>query len=119
MNEHLRQTGRTTRLIEKAVHEARAGRAVHILVAQSPQGKLLAKRVDDLWQHLYPGDRGHGIKVELPMPGFNWNYMRPINAHPNCVFLVDHTLAEAHIEEIQKDINKLAKLAAKLYPLTV
>lgn len=118
MNEHLRQTGRTTRMLERAMMEALHGHAVYVL-ADSPYTRLLARQFEDMWRK-HHGSRLHGVKFETPSSvGFDWDQMRQPSAHPNCVFLLDHTIVEREIQQIQKTIERLATKAAQLYPLTV
>jgi hypothetical protein len=119
MNDALRQTGRTTRLIEKAVQLAHEGRAVYI---HTPERcvRRTQKQVDETWEKLWPG-RPHGIKVEAPHPHaqFNWWEMRVLGAHPNSVWLVDHYLVERRIQLLQDQMAELAKEIGRIYPLTV
>lgn len=128
MNDALRQTGRTTRMIEKAIQESRAGRAVYVLVPYRHMVIDLQHQVDEAFEKTWPG-RAHGIKVEWLDPkgegglgalqGFDWRSLRIPSAHPNCVWLLDHSLAEIRIQMLQDQIAELAKRAGQLYPLTV
>lgn len=120
MNEQLRQTGRSTRTVERAVQLASQGRAVYIVTAP-PQAVMTMRQVDELWAH--HGRRGvHGIKVETPESlgeGFNWDTLRIHNAHPNSEFLVDHFIIEKRIVYLQRRMAVIAAEVGKLYPLTV
>lgn len=121
MNDALRQTGRTTRLIEKAVHQASCGFAVYVVVGQSQMIRRLQEQVQEIWDRLWPGRGPHGIKVETlqGLGSFDFREMRTRGAHPNSVFLVEHTLAEARIESLQRQMAALAEEVRRLYPLTV
>lgn len=118
MNEALRQTGRTTRLVERAMHEAAGGRAVYILV-DLRQVAQLERQVHETWQRLWPHRGAHGIRVDVIGAGFDWRALRYPDAHPNCVFLVDHYRLEIEIAAIQREIEARAKLASHLYQFTV
>jgi hypothetical protein len=121
MNELLRQTGRTTRLMEKAVQLARQGRAVYVVVSSRAEAGIGQRVVNKLWVHLH-GPRAHGIKVEtLKDLGdrFDWEQMRVVGSHPNCEFLLDHYVVEQHIEQLRLGIARRVDTIAKLYPHTV
>jgi hypothetical protein len=120
MNSALMQTGRTTRMIEKAVQLARAGRAVYVLVSYQNYVEDMEHRIQEVWDRMYPGSV-HGIKVEGPKSGtgFDWKRMRTPGAHPNCEFLLDHDLVEHRIEALHDQMADLAKEIGRLYPLTV
>lgn len=83
----LRGTGRTTRLLEHAKKLAREGRAVYVIAGNAR---------DALRLQMLCGEPTLGIKFETPRsPGnFDWEQMRMIGAHPNCVVLVDHHAIE-------------------------
>lgn len=126
MNEHLRQTGRTTRLVEQACREAYAGRAVYLLVPGHDQVRWMEDFVNRTWAKMVNEARPHGIKVENMRHWddhrlWDWAEMQPMprNHHSNCLFLVDHTAVEIRLEQVQRDIKHLAELAGKLYPHTV
>lgn len=120
MNEHLRQTGRSTRLLEKAMYEAMCGRAVYVVALTDAHAKDLRYRFGVLWEK-HQGGRPHGVKFETPgrLGNFDWRTMSLPLAHPNCVLLLDHTVVERRIAHINEDIQRLVAEAAKLYPLTV
>lgn len=127
MNEALRHTGRTTRLLEHACRAAEQGRAVYYFVETARMAKLFEQFVERAWN--VPGRdlrRGHGIKVENMAHWdyhglWDWADMQPRNpgAHPNCLFLVDHHTVEQKLTSVQAEIKRLAELAGKLYPHTV
>jgi hypothetical protein len=86
--EELRYTGRTTRMLEHAKKLDREGRAVYVVVAN--MNEIL--RVE----RLLGADIG-GIKVETEtsLGNLDWQTMRMLGAHPNCVVLVDHFVIES------------------------
>lgn len=122
MNDELRRTGRTTRMVEEAIKLARCGHAVCILVHEGSYARLLRQKVDDLASRLYPGI-AHGIKVEAFdfhwENNFDWNILRQPSAHPNSRFLLDHALVEKKIEQLQAGVRWRAEMIGKLYPKTV
>lgn len=113
MNLHLRQTGRTTRMMEQAVSHAAQGRAVYVYAHH----RVYVRQLEQKFQRqliVYPS-----IKIEMLPDAWDWQSMRPNDkAHPNCVFLVDHTAVELHLEEIDKEIMRRQQLARQLYSLT-
>jgi len=125
VNEHLRQTGRTERMIQEAFFAVRQRRAVYVMVAQAEHVKPMIIRIDDAWlafceQHGMR-DVVHGIKVETPrtLPFWNWTTMQLERAHPNCIVFVDHSAVEMQIEFLQRQIKAMAEQIGRLYPLTV
>ena len=90
--ESLRQTGRTTRMIEHARKLNSQGRAVYILAAN----EMERNRIKDLV------GKGTGIKVESThlFPSWNWESLTLRAAHPNCVVLVDHFAIESKFSRI-------------------
>lgn len=89
--EALRNTGRTTRVIEDAIRLAREGRAVYVLGADYGHAKVLQRIIDKR------AGKYHGIKCESPGglgTQYNWDTGRLEGAHPNCVVLIDHHAIE-------------------------
>ena len=86
----LRHTGRTTRMLEHAKQLALAGRAVYVIADNERDIRRLEAEC------FKTGASNLGIKFETPnSPGnFDWEQMRLIGAHPNCVVLVDHHAIE-------------------------
>lgn len=126
MNEHLRQTGRTTRMIEEACRAAECGRAVYVLTSVC-NVKLLQNAINKHWinRHPEPG-LNSGIKVESMEHWerhqlWDWGQMQPSykGAHQSCLWLVDHYVVELKLEQIHSDIKYLTTLAGRLYPHTV
>lgn len=110
MNEHLRQTGRTTRMLATATSLCTRGRAVYIYTDSVGVRRLQAELRDPAWR---------SIKIEVLPEHFNWETMRPSDrAHPNCVFLVEHHLIEERLQRLDKEIMQMQQLARQLYHLT-
>ena len=125
MNDHLRQTGRTMRLLEKSIWHAERGLAVYVFMPTADMCKEMRHRLERMWAAQHTG-QGHGIQFESMQHWeahrlWDWNTMEPLrkNFHPNCVWLVDHTCVERHLEQVHADIKYLAKLAGQLYPHTI
>jgi hypothetical protein len=119
----LAQTGRTTRMREKAVQLAMQGRAVYILVLDQRMVKLEAAQIDKLWNRFSRCDP-HGIKVEAFdehwHSRWNWNEMKPTGGfNPNCEFLMDHTVVELKLDFVHKQMAQLADFSRHLYYHTV
>lgn len=117
MNEDLHQTGRTCRLIERAVREAAAGRYVHILISDDDWQDWWLNRIDEMWDQLLT-KRRHGIGLSSDLPGLDWGTMKMANSHPNALVLADHAIVERQIETLQEEIDQRAALIKTLYPLT-
>ena len=115
MNDHLRQTGRTTRLMGQAVSLAAQGRAVYIFAHNSQY----AQRMQRDFEAQFPSVKS--VKFDVLPEGFNWRSMQPGGPrhHPNCVFLVDQCAVELHLIEVDKQIMQLQQLARQLYQLTL
>lgn len=109
MNEHLRQTGRTQRMLASAVSLCAQGRAVYIYTDAHGVRRLKDQLRDPRWS---------SIAVE-PLPeDFDWTTMSVRKSHPNCVFLVEHQIVEQHLAELDAKIMRLQQLARQLYHLT-
>lgn len=86
----LRRTGRTTRMLEHAKQLALAGRAVYVIADNERDLRRLEIEC------FKTGEPNLGIKFETQqsLGTFDWEQMRLIGAHPNCVVLVDHHAIE-------------------------
>ena len=96
MNKKLRGSGRTTRMLQKAVELDRARRAVYIVAADLWHINTLKEQLKALG---YPKERiGVYIKIETPedLGNFNFRTMSLIGAHPNAVVLCDHYTIESY-----------------------
>lgn len=83
----LRQTGRTTRMLEHAKKLSSEGRAVYVVADNQREVQRLTIEL---------GEGKHGIKVETPesLGNLDWKTMTLRGAHPNCVVLCDHHTIE-------------------------
>lgn len=121
MNDALIQTGRTTRLVERAVCLAGRGRAVYIITNDVNVSRL-RRQVDETWLRLW-GARPHGIKVEKVAEfrdRIDWDKLTIRGAHhPNCEWLFDHYVIEMRIVQLHTQIQGCAEEIGKLYPHTV
>lgn len=95
-------TGRTTRMMEEAIRQAKEGRAVYVLCATMDHAKTLerewADRIDGL-----------GIKIETPtsVGGWDWENMTPTHrVHQNCLFLVDTWVIEKHFSRMLNMLHR-------------
>ena len=110
MNNHLRQTGRTTRMLAAAASYAAQGRAVYVYAHHQTYVEMLKRQF---------GSQYPSVSIEVLPKIWDWSSMRPNHlAHPNCVFLVDHNAVEIHLEDVDKEIMRLQQLARQLYSLT-
>lgn len=92
-----RRTGRTTRMLDDAKRLTDDGHAVYIIAANGPQAMEFRRELSDRPE----------IKVECrPPEGFNWQTMRVVGAHPNCVFLVDHYAIENKFDTMLKMLHR-------------
>ncbi len=98
----LRGTGRTTRLITNAHRLAKEGRAVYIVADNQMDARRLQRLVDV--DHPEP----HGIKVETPasLGSWDWDTLRSVGAHSNCVFLVDHHAIEDRFARVLEMLHR-------------
>lgn len=90
-----RQTGRTHRMIDKALEMHEKGRAVYILVRTQREALEMRRRFN----------LPHTINIETPRTinteNIDWQNMRPsLNAWPNTALLVDHF----YIEDVYRDM---------------
>ncbi len=97
-----RRTGRTTRMLERAVALAMQGRAVYVYVAGDEQ-RARQKLQEISGAPFY----SFGIKVEHGFPrAFDWTRMRPYGAHPNCTALIDHYLIERELALMLAELHR-------------
>lgn len=82
----LRKTGRTSRMLNAAIAEAKAGRAVYVVASDIQHAQVLANYIEAACPEMLSG-----IKIETPEAlGFSWDTLTVRGSHPNCLFLVDH-----------------------------
>ncbi len=84
-------------MIEAAKREADAGRAVYVVMATRDQADQMQRQID------YPG-----INFEWPSStgNFDWDTMRLLGAHPNCVVLVDHFAIETRFKSVLEMLHQ-------------
>lgn len=113
LNEHLAQTGRTERLLQKAEELAKSGRRVLILCAtQGLADALQARRIGR------PGKQTTIKAVKIPND-FNWETMQPKEPAMHTVYLVDHHTAEQEVLRLQAKIAHFELLKMQVYQLTL
>jgi hypothetical protein len=105
MNKHLIQTGRTTRLVEKAARLQADGHDVVVLMPTIQMAQILQRT----WNLSVP--------VRAIPDTFDWETLKDRH-HPRRVCLLDHTVVEMRLQEIDNEIMRLQQQARQLYPLT-
>ena len=89
-----RQTGRTTRMMQYAVEEAKAGKAVYIVFSTIHECERLSRDID----------HSLGIKFEtrasLGRNSLDFRHMQITGAHPNVLLLVDHHVLEQEFSRV-------------------
>lgn len=98
----LRHTGRTTRMLAHAKKLALEDhRAVYVIADNDRDRRRLEM---ECFQH---GEPNLGIKFETPetLLDFSFKTMTIPNAHPNCVFLVDHRTIEDRFARVLKMLH--------------
>lgn len=95
-----RRTGRSTRMLQAALEQARQGRAVYVVAATEAHVTQLMEQLHELC----PGWRQLGIKVESYLDLGTQLHLCPTpmlrGAHPNCRVLVDHYAIEHYFGHI-------------------
>lgn len=110
MNEHLRQTGRTTRLMKKAQDLVAMGHTVTLLVHDDRYRRTVAQRAEQL---------RYSFRVSVVPQYFDWEKMRPREVRDSTtVWLADHAAVEQHLQHLDEEILRLQQLARQLYALT-
>lgn len=101
MMKNLRATGRTTRMLEDAINQAKNGRAVYVIAANTNQMRSLeilgGKEAREL-----------GVKFETvgTLGNFDWHTMRIAGAHKNCLVIVDHYAIEHEFASILEMLHR-------------
>lgn len=90
-----RRTGRTSRMLERAIQLANAGRAVYVIAANTREKLRLSEMLST----------DTSIKVETPEScgNFDWRTLSLTGAHPNCVVLVDHFAIEINFNRLLEE----------------
>ena len=103
-NTHLKQTGRTQRLIEEALRCESAGNAVIIVTESSAGADFIKKRIKDIRKD---------SKIEVCTPydksGFDWRTMSFFGTHPETVVLIDHYTIEVKFHKILEILHRFDK----------
>lgn len=89
--EALRATGRTTRMLERAVELAKKGNRVCVVVANSSQVPIVFKEIENLDENFMRRQ----IIVRSVSDSFDWNIYRFPSEHPSVIHLVDHYAIES------------------------
>jgi hypothetical protein len=111
--EHLRQTGRTTRMLKHAVNLARSGKRVVIIADNRTDANRLSLELHQFIT-LEPGEtlQSRGIKVSVPEllgADFDWEDMSVPLADDATVFLVDHHAIEDRYSKMLKMLHAYDK----------
>lgn len=118
LNEHLRQTGRTERLLKQAVTLSQQGRKVYVLCATEQMARELDRtRFSEYRRHV---PLGQVEFIRIP-PNFNWETMRLANTSYDygVVYLADHHLAEQEVQRLQSKITHFELLKLQIYQMTL
>lgn len=104
MNSRLRQSGRTTRLLESALKLALAGRAVYV-IGNSDAHAICLRRQFLTCTGQDPGH--HGIKFETPEELDNLDLLtgKLRRAHPNAIALIDHHVFESRFAGVFRQMH--------------
>ena len=100
---NLRGIGRTTRMLQEALHQSNHGRAVYVVAANKAEQKRLREVLSEYSKN------PTGISVETPESltrTFNWKTLWSEGAHPNCVFLVDHFTIESEFSRMLHELHR-------------
>lgn len=124
MNEHLRGTGRTHRMVEKAYCLVRDGFSVFIMMYQRADIRSVEHIMESIVKARKEVDESlinerFMVRTIMDDPGFDWVEMRLRGYNRNVIFLVDHFAIEQKINRIDNDIKDLIDKRTKLYALTV
>ncbi len=119
MNEHLRQSGRTSRMLSNAVALAVQGWIVYVLAHETKYAEQLRVRLKADLPSASPACKS--IKFQTVPDDFDWAIMRPHSARhdDHCVWLVDHATIEQCILKLHQQIMQKQLLATQLYALTI
>ena len=96
MLEVFRGTGRTTRMLDEAKRMAADGKAVYVIAANELQANELRSLA------------GESVKVETAKSAgnFDWEQLRLVGAHPNCVTLIDHYAIESRFARVLEMLHR-------------
>lgn len=83
-------------MIEEAKRLAENGKTVYVIAANEPQRRKLQRIV------------GERVKVETASTAgnFDWEQLRLIGSHPNCVTLIDHYAIESRFSRLLEMLHR-------------
>lgn len=116
MNQHLIQTGRTTRQFMHAIALAQIGNRVTYIVGSDAAAR-------DMLRYScarFGKDAGFVSIANIQQLDFDWETMKPRDwTHSaNHIWIVDHTVVEREYMNIGAKIAHLQLIQTQLYPLT-
>jgi len=100
MDDALRQTGRTTRMLEEAKALSTQGRAVYVVAANQHHAKQLACSLGKEWNGQIK------IETEGSLGNLDWETLTLRGAHPNCVVLIDHYAIESRFARVLEMLHR-------------
>lgn len=124
MNEIFRQTGRTTRMLEKAIRLTQESKSVYILVGTQKESKFLRMKFQALCDHLGIAKVKQDKVIidylhHLVEQNLDWETLEfTRGGYRDWELLMDHTLIEGRIKELQGQIKYRMQRIAELYPKT-
>lgn len=112
--EALRRTGRTTRMLERAVELAKKGKRVCVVV-KSHDKNSIKSQLQDMWAACMP--YGHGsISVTTADESFDWNTMRVVGSSFEVVHLIDHWVLESRYRQVIDRLHEFDPPAVVMVP---
>jgi hypothetical protein len=98
------RTGRTTRMLYKALEYWRARRAVYVIAMNLREKKRLEQMLIEICGGEYP----RGLSLEMPnlMESLDRQTLRLRHAHPNCIVLIDHAAIEAEFAGLIAELHR-------------
>src|SRR5690554_3869400 len=101
----LRGTGRTTRMVQDAVEQARNGRAVYIICADPYHKQEIDHIVNNF---ILSKTEKSNIKLETPesVGNFSFETMSLRGAHSNCRVFVDHYTIERRFRLMLEELHR-------------
>jgi hypothetical protein len=123
MNDERRGTGRTTRMLQEAIREAREGKRVFILADNYVHSKtlfniLIGLRQGEPWFvapfHFRvnvsdPSGQDMDGSITVTTPGqidFHWDLMRAFTFGPEAVYMVDHFTIESRVNNLLSMLHR-------------
>ena len=97
----MRQTGRTTRMLEEARRLDEEGRAVYVVCANRDQVERLRRRARDM---AIP--ESVKFETDATLSNLDWGRLWLRGAHPNCVVLIDHYAIEERFGPVLEMLHR-------------